>query len=105
MAWARKSWPRPSPGQHRKAGPGDRNVGELAPRCGCREAGEPTNLATTQTQTQGFELAHPNTYPTYDLLANVKGLVLQKQNFGISMTQDNSRMSRRSPVEGPALTG
>ena len=39
---------------------------------------------------QGFELAHPNIYPTYELLELVKGPVLQTQSCRISMTQGNT---------------
>ena len=37
-------------------------------------------------------MAHPNTYPIYDLLELVKGLVLWNQSFRIFMTQGNSRI-------------
>ena len=49
-----------------------------------------TSLANTQVQIQGFELAHPNIYPTYELLELVKGPVLQTQSCRISMTQGNT---------------
>ena len=52
-----------------------------------------TNSATTQALIQGFVLAHPNIYPIYELLACVKGLVLQIQSCRISMTQGNNRIS------------
>lgn len=38
------------------------------------------NPATNQAQDQGYELAHPNICPIYDLLKHVKGLVLQIQS-------------------------
>ena len=71
--------------------------------CGCRRAGRLTNSATIQAQIQGFELAHPNIYPIYELLECMKGLVLQIQNYRISMTQGNNRISKRSPSEDPVL--
>ena len=71
--------------------------------CGCRRAGRLTNSATTQAQIQGFELAHPNIYPIYELLECVKVPVLQIQNYRISMTQGNDRISERSPSEVPVL--
>ena len=43
---------------------------------GCGRAGGMTS-ATTQAQIQGFELAHSNIYPIYELPEDVKGLVLQ----------------------------
>ncbi|ERE69438.1 small conductance calcium-activated potassium channel protein 2 [Cricetulus griseus] len=66
----------------------------------CRRAGLLTNPGTTQAQIQGFVLAHPNnhpnTYPIYELLKCAKGLVVQNQSFRISMTQGNSRISKRT---------
>jgi hypothetical protein len=41
----------------------------------------------TQAQIWGFELAHSNIYSIYELLALVKGRVLQIQGCRISMTQ------------------
>ena len=35
-----------------------------------------------------------------DLMKHMKGLVLQTQCCRISMTQDNNRISERSPTEG-----
>ena len=49
-----------------------------------------TNSITTQGQTQGLELAHPNIYSTYELLELMKVLVLQIQSYRISMTQGNN---------------
>lgn len=46
-------------------------------------------------------MVHPNIYPIYDLLECVKELVLQNNNYRISMTQGNSRISERSVGEGP----
>jgi hypothetical protein len=57
-----------------------------------------TESATTQAQIQGFGLAHPSIYPIYDQLEHVKGWVLQIQSCRISMTQDNNRISDRSPM-------
>jgi hypothetical protein len=60
-----------------------------------------TSSATTQAQTQGFELVHPNICPIHELLEPVKRLVLQIQSYRISMTQDNHWISERSPCEDP----
>ena len=49
-----------------------------------------TNTATAQACTQGFELAHLNSYPIYDLLGCVKGLVLWTHSHGITMTRGDS---------------
>lgn len=54
------------------------------------------SLAPTQAQIQG-----PQTYPIYELLECVKGVVLQFQRYRISMTQANNRISVRSPSEDP----
>lgn len=48
-----------------------------------------TSLHTSQTQIQKFELVHPNIYPFDELLELMKGLVLQIQNYWISMTQQD----------------
>jgi hypothetical protein len=40
----------------------------------------------TQAQIQGFELAHPNTYPIDELLECVKGLILQIQSHDLHDT-------------------
>jgi hypothetical protein len=66
-------------------------------------AGRLINSATTQTQIQGFELAHPNVHLICELLERAKGPVLQIQSFRNSMTQGNSRISERSPGEDPVL--
>ena len=62
-----------------------------------------TSSDTSQAQIQGFELAHPNIYPTDELLECTKEAVLQFQNYRISMTQGNNRKSERSSSEDPAL--
>lgn len=43
---------------------------------GYRKASRWASSATSQTQIQGFELALPNSYPIYELLECIKGLVL-----------------------------
>lgn len=58
-----------------------------------------TNLATTQTQNQSYELAHIIIHPICDLLE----LVLQNQSYRISMTQDKNKVSKRSPSEDSVL--
>jgi hypothetical protein len=50
-------------------------------------------IITTQAPIQGFELVHPNIYPTYSLLEHGKGPVLQIQSCSFSMTQSNNRIS------------
>ena len=47
-------------------------------------------LTTTQAQIQGFELTHPNIYPTYECWSMRRGQILQNQSCRISMTQDNN---------------
>jgi hypothetical protein len=46
--------------------------------------GKQTNSASTQAQIQGSEVYHPN----YELLKQVKGLVLQIQSCRIPMTRE-----------------
>ncbi|ERE74806.1 small conductance calcium-activated potassium channel protein 2 [Cricetulus griseus] len=59
------------PVQPGKAGPG--GVGE----------GGLTNSTITQAQLQGFELAHPNIYPAFELLELAKGQSCRSNcNFG-----------------------
>ena len=70
---------------------------------GCENPSGLTSSDTSQAQIQGFELAHPNIYPINELLECMKGLVLQIQNYRISMTQGNNRISERSPSEVPVL--
>ena len=48
-------------------------------------------------------MVHPNIYPIHELLEHLKGLVLQIPSYRISMTQDNNRLSVRSPSEDPVL--
>ena len=69
--------------------------------CESGRTGQLTSSDTSQAQIQGFELAHPNIYPTSELLECMKGLVLQIQNYRISMTQGNCRISEWSPCEVP----
>ena len=47
-------------------------------------------LTSTQAQIQGFELTHPNIYPTYECWSMRRGQILQNQSCRISMTQDNN---------------
>lgn len=68
-----------------------------------RIASRLTSSATIQVHIRGFELAHPNIYPIYELLEHVKGPVLQIQSFRISMTQGNNRITKRSPGEDTVL--
>jgi hypothetical protein len=58
-----------------------------------------TSSSTSQAQIQGFELAHPNIYPIDELLKYMKGPVPQIQNYRMSMTQGNNRISEKSPGE------
>ena len=51
-------------------------------------AGGLTNPVTTQSQKQGYELAHLNIHPVSDLLALVMGHILQIQSCNISLTQE-----------------
>ena len=68
-----------------------------------RRASRLTSLDSSQAQIQGFELAHASTYPIEELLECMKGSVLQIQNYRVSMTQGDNRISKRSPSEGPIL--
>ena len=68
-------------------GRGGSSAGELVRCCGYKKVGGLINSATFQAQIQGFELAHPNIYPIYELLECVKGLVLQNQSCRTSVTQ------------------
>jgi hypothetical protein len=67
----------------------------------CCWAGMLTNSATTQTKILDFEIAHSNIYPTNKLQECIKGPILQNQSCRI--TQGNTRISERSPGEGPVL--
>jgi hypothetical protein len=78
-------------------------IGELIWVVWVQESWQADQLATTQTQIQGFEIAHCNIYPISELLECIKKPVLQIQNYGISMTQGNNRMPERSPSEVPVL--
>ena len=51
-----------------------------------------TSSDTSQAQIQGFELAHPNIYPIDELLEHMNGLVLQIQNYKVSVTHGNNRI-------------
>ena len=62
-----------------------------------------SSSALSQAQIQGFELAHPNIYPIYDLLEHVKGPVLKIQSCKISTTQCINRPSEMSVHEDPVL--
>ena len=44
-------------------------------------------------------MSHPNIYPIDELLEFMKGPVIQIQNYRISMTQGNSRISKRRPSD------
>lgn len=74
------------------------SAGEL---CGFGRAGRLTISATTQAQ--GFEVAHTNIHPIYELLEQLKGPILEIQSQWISITQGNSRIATRSPGEDPVL--
>jgi hypothetical protein len=59
----------------------------------CGRAVRLTSSEASEAQIQGFELAHLN---TYELLEHMKGPVPQVQSYRISMTQGDSRMSKRN---------
>ena len=59
------------------------------------------NWATTQAQTQGFEVSYPSIYPIYELMEHVKRQGQQIQSYRISMTQGNNRIYQRSPNKNP----
>lgn len=58
-----------------------------------------TNPGTIQVHNQGYELSLLNIYRIYKLLENVKGTHLQIQSSRIFKTQDNSMISKMSPIE------
>lgn len=65
LTWAKQeSWPCPSLGQSRRAGP------QWPVH---RKADGLNNIATTQAQFQCFKLVHPNIYPICELLQCMKG--------------------------------
>lgn len=55
-------------------------------------AGRLSSSDTTQAQIQVFELAHANTFPNYELLEHVKGLVLWIHSLRILGTLGNDRI-------------
>jgi len=57
------------------------------------KAGRVTSSDTSQAQIRDFELACPNIYPIDELLECVKRPVLQIQNYRISMTHGNNKIS------------
>lgn len=77
-----------------KAGPGCGGIVGFAGELG---AGSLTNSDTAQTQIQAFDLAYP-IYLINEPLETLKGLVLQTQNYRISMTQDTNRTPNEVPV-------
>lgn len=56
--------------------------------------------ANTQSQNQGYDLAHPNICLIYEPLEHVKGPDLQIRSCRISMTQGSNGISKRIPSEG-----
>ena len=62
-----------------------------------------TNSATTQAHTQGFELVHPSIYLIYEILEQVKGLVLKNHSYRKSLTWGNSRIAEKRLGEDPVL--
>jgi hypothetical protein len=48
-------------------------------------------------------LAHQNIHPIYELLEQMKRLVLQIPSCGHSMTQGDNRITEKSSSEGPIL--
>lgn len=73
------------------------NAGELTLVVGTRKAGGLTNPAG---QDHSYELAHPNSYPIYDLWEYGKRLVLQTQS---PTTQRCKMISKRSSNGGTRL--
>lgn len=68
---------------------------------GAGELTPPLSICPTQAQIQGPELAHPNSYPIYDLLECMKGMGLSNHSHRISRTLGNSRISVRILGAGP----
>lgn len=71
--------------------------------CVCRRTGGLTTLVTNQEKFHDVDLARSNIYPIYELLEHVKGPVLLNHSCRISVTHDNSKISKRSLHEGPEL--
>jgi hypothetical protein len=63
-----------------------------------RRTSSGTSSDTSQAQIQCFQFVHPNISSINKLQACKKGLVLEIQNYQISMTQGNSRLSERDPL-------
>lgn len=71
-------------GQYWRAHPGVGNEGELRDWPTSQYQQPPSkHPATTQTQNQRYELAHPIVCLIYDVLEHVKGLVLQTRSYKI----------------------
>jgi hypothetical protein len=68
--------------------------------CGCRRAVRLTHSVTTQSQIQGFELAHLNIHPAYELLEHMAGLVLLIHSF---RTFHDRGILEKSPSENLIL--
>jgi hypothetical protein len=78
-------------------------AGGLAQGCEHRRASGVTSSDISWAQIQSFG-GPPQLNPISELLGCTKGLVLQIQNYRISMTQANNRISQRCPGEVPVLT-
>jgi hypothetical protein len=48
-------------------------------------------------------LIHPTIYPIDEMLEHMEGLVLQIQNYRVSLTWGNNKISKRSPSDIPVL--
>lgn len=66
-------------------------VGELALVMLAGEMANRPSQTTTQAEIQGFGLSQPNFYPICELMAPVKGAILQNQSCKFILTQGNSR--------------
>jgi hypothetical protein len=81
-----------------------RVAGELAPRVWEQESWQADQVKCLLGPDPVLKLANLNIYPIYELLQSMKGLVPQMQNYRISTTQGNNRLSERSPTGVPGLT-
>lgn len=64
-----------------------------------------TSCDTSEAQTQGFELSHPNICPFSELMQYVWQLTLQIQSCKAAMTHGINRISERCPSDDPVMIG
>jgi hypothetical protein len=70
---------------------------------GCENPSGLTSSDTSQAKTQGFELTHPNIYPTDELLGYMKGPVLHIQKYNDLYDTGQQQDIQDSPIDGSVL--